>query len=441
MSVYYSKINKIYNSEGLKVLTFKLIKFIFFKFINILTFIILLPIIILIFFFVRILSNFITIRFFPLDFERIGNVYDLYWYHKIKSLNLEDENKKLIDLFFVSSEYKRLKKWRSISTNNIKLLSFGIIWKYYFYLNKYFWNNKKYEVKDYSYLCNYHSTLKRYDDFENLFKNTDIEKLFEKKINLLSFKTKDLKTGFNYLKKLGTDEFKYVCFASRDNNYLNFYNNKIDWTHHDWRNCKIDNYKLAVEYLSRNNIFCIRTGYKVEKKFLSEYKNVIDYADTKEQSALLDVYLPSKCLFGIFAQSGISLPSEFSGRPIVYVNWPDMHFNAFNNNSIVILKKYFSKKKKRYLKFKEILDLDYDNLAKNFEKIKIDQQIVLEENSAEEIKDAVIEQYKRLNNNWEETKEDKELQKKFWLIYEKKFIKSPSFKIGTQFLKKFANLL
>ncbi len=118
-----------------------------------------------------------------------------------------------------------------------------------------------------------------------------------------------------------------------------------------------------------------------------------------------------------------------------------MHFNAFNNNSIVILKKYFSKKKERYLKFKEILDLDYDNLAKNFEKIKIDQQIILEENSAEEIKDAVIEQYKRLNNNWEETKEDKELQKKFWLIYEKKFIKSPSFKIGSQFLKKFANLL
>ena len=96
MIVYYSKINKIYSNKGLKILILKLTKFIFFKIINVFKFIILLPITILIFLFVRILSNFRTIRFFPLDFERIGNTYDLYWYQKLKSLNLEKNNKKLI---------------------------------------------------------------------------------------------------------------------------------------------------------------------------------------------------------------------------------------------------------------------------------------------------------------------------------------------------------
>ena len=40
-------------------------------------------------------------------------------------------------------------------------------------------------------------------------------------------------------------------------------------------------------------------------------------------------YIFAKQMF-IFnnAQSGITIPAEFCGRPIVYVNWPDMHLSA-----------------------------------------------------------------------------------------------------------------
>ena len=193
--------------------------------------------------------------------------------------------------------------------------------------------------------------------------------------------------------------------------------------------------------MADKKLSCFRTGLKVEKKIESKSNKIYDYADSKDQSELLDIFLPSKCLFGIYAQSGIRLPSEFSGRPIVYVNWPDMHFNAFNNESLVILKKYYSNKMKRYLSFREILELDYDKLAKNFNEVKNDLEIILEENTPEEIKDTVIEQYNRMKNNWNETQEEKDLQDKFWLIFEKKFAKSPSFRVGAKFLKKYSYLI
>ena len=118
-----------------------------------------------------------------------------------------------------------------------------------------------------------------------------------------------------------------------------------------------------------------------------------------------------------------------------------MHLSAWHNNSLVIFKKFFSNKKKRYLKFKEILDLDHKVLTSNFKIIQKKFDIVLEENSPDEIKDVVEEQLKRINNEWVETNEDKILQKKFWNIYEKKFIKSPTFRVGANFLKKNIHLI
>ena len=44
--------------------------------------------------------------------------------------------------------------------------------------------------------------------------------------------------------------------------------------------------------------------------------------------------------------------------------------------------------------------------------------IELEENSSEEIRDLAIEMDERLNKRWKDTKEDLLLQKRFWSIFE-----------------------
>ena len=442
MHYYFSQITKIYKKKGYQFFLKKLFYFLLTKLKKLLEFIFLLPFSIIILVSIRLLSIFKQIRILPLNYKRIGNIYNLYWYKKIFLSPESSSIGNSLDLFFIEDQNERLKIWKNVTTNNIKLLSFGLIWKHYFNLNKIFWNSKKFEIKNYSFLCNYYSTKKNYKDFLEISNQISTNKIAEKNDNFLFFKNKELEYGKNYLKINGTQEYKYVCFASRDNAYLNHYDNKVDWSYHNWRNCEIDNYLPAIKYLSdEKNVCCFRTGYKVEKKISFEKEKIVNYADSKDQSPLLDIYLPSKCLFGIFAQSGISLPSEFSGRPIVYVNWPDMQFNTFQNNSLAIIKKYFSKKKNRYLTFKEILELPYDSFTKNFNQLRDQYEISLEENTPEEIKDVVIEQYKRINNNWIETEEEKILQKKFWLLYQKKFMKAPSFRIGSNFLKKYSNLI
>ena len=442
MHTYYHQISNLYKDKGYKYISKKLFNFLLVKFCKLFEFLIFLPSSFIILSLVRLISIFKPIRFFPLNYKRIGNIYNLYWYQKIFLSSKSKREGNSLDLFFVEDQNDRLKTWKKITTNNIKLLPFGLIWKHYFNLNKFFWNSKKFEIKNFSFLSNYYSIKENYKDFTKISNFVDTNKILVENNNFLYFKNKEQENGKNYLKKNGTQEYKYVCFASRDNAYLKYYNSKVDWSYHSWRNCEINNFIPAIKYLSEEkNISCFRTGYKVEKKISYGNDKIINYADSKDQSPLLDIYLPNKCLFGIFAQSGISLPSEFSGRPIVYVNWPDMQFNAFQNNSLVITKKYFSKKKNRYLSFKEILELPYDDLNINFNQIRDKYGISLEENTPEEIKDVVIEQFKRIHNSWVETEEEKLLQKKFWLLYQKKFMKAPSFRIGSNFLKKYSALI
>ena len=70
------------------------------------------------------------------------------------------------------------------------------------------------------------------------------------------------------------------------------------------------------------------------------------------------------------------------------------------------------------------------------------------DNTPEEITDVVMEMDARLNGTWKADKEEEDLQNKFWSLfkhklslYEHGFIKSPTFRIGSDFLKKNQSLL
>ena len=181
MIIYFSKVRKVFKERGFKVLISKIINFTYFKIFSLFKFLILLPLSIIILITVRIISISKPIRFSSLNYDRIGNIYSLYWYQKVLFNNQTQKTNRNLDYFFVESENKTLKTWKSISTKNINLLSFGVIWKNYFNLNKYFWNNKRYEIKDYSFLCNYHLTKQNYKDYENLSNNLNIDDVLKKK--------------------------------------------------------------------------------------------------------------------------------------------------------------------------------------------------------------------------------------------------------------------
>ena len=79
--------------------------------------------------------------------------------------------------------------------------------------------------------------------------------------------------------------------------------------------------------------------------------------------------------------------------------------------------KHYSIEKNRNLSLNEIFDLGLALSLKTEEFQK--KNIKLIENTPEEIRDAALELDDRLNNKYIETLEEKNLQKKFWDIYEK----------------------
>ena len=58
------------------------------------------------------------------------------------------------------------------------------------------------------------------------------------------------------------------------------------------------------------------------------------------------------------------------------------------------------------------------------------------DNTPEEITDVVMEMDSRINGTWVVNDEEEDLQNKFWSLFKHKFLKSPTFRIGSNFLKK-----
>ena len=85
-------------------------------------------------------------------------------------------------------------------------------------------------------------------------------------------------------------------------------------------------------------------------------------------------------------------------------------------NNLIITKHHKHKKNKRELTVSEIFSSNVA-LSVRTEEYELND-VELEENSPEEIKDLVIEMDERLNERWKDTKEDLLLQKRFWSIFE-----------------------
>ena len=96
-------------------------------------------------FLVRIVSSFITIRFSPLSFSRIGELNSLVWYLKLKKAG-EFKFQRSIDLFFINNKFKHNKQWLKLWKRSVTILSPSSFWKQFYFLNKLFGESEKYEI-------------------------------------------------------------------------------------------------------------------------------------------------------------------------------------------------------------------------------------------------------------------------------------------------------
>ncbi len=247
----------------------------------------------------------------------------------------------------------------------------------------------------------------------------DVYNLCEKFQAHIGFNEEEELKGKEILKKFGIPQnAKFVCLDVRDSAYLDRHkeHNLRDFNYHNYRDGDIDRYVLAAEELAKRGYYVFRMGVKVHKPLKTSNPKIIDYANSKMRSAFMDIYLAAKCSFCLSTTSGLYGVSYIFRRPIAYIFMPLGYLVGEKENHLIITKHHKHKKNKKELTVSEIFSSNVALCLKT-EEYELND-VELEENSSEEIKDLVIEMDERLNGRWKDTKEDLLLQKRFWSIFE-----------------------
>ena len=259
----------------------------------------------------------------------------------------------------------------------------------------------------------------------------------------LSFTKEEEVRGTAILARMGIENGEpFVCFHARDKAYLDIFRpqrSREEWSYHDFRDCDINNYLSAAEYLANKEIYAIRMGAIVEKKISTMNDRVIDYANCF-RSDFGDIYLPSKCKFFLGNTSGNRLISTIFNVPIAFANSVPLGDIALGKNDLFIPKKYWSTEKKRLLTFREIIKIGADWWLKDEMFVQADIEVI--ENSAEEILALTKEMNERLEGVWFSKDEDEELQRQFRSLFPPghRCYGFPS-RIGAEFLRQNQELL
>lgn len=254
---------------------------------------------------------------------------------------------------------------------------------------------------------------------------------------ILSFTSDEELEGKNNLAKMGIGEKDwFVCFHARDYTYLNEKNGR-----NNYRNCNIESFMQAAEYIVGEGGYVIRMGAKVEKPLLKNRdRKIIDYA-VEYHSDFMDIYLSTHCKFFIGSATGlVNVPTIFNVS-VVIVNECPFEYGPFRNGDLFIPKLYLNQEKSSFLTAKEILDSGYGR-SLIWDDQNIPSWLKLVDHSSEEIYEVVREMNLRIDGKYAEIAEEKAKQKKFRDNFQPKHIYygSPA-KIGAHFLRKYSPIL
>tara|TARA_Y100000590_G_scaffold449233_1_gene587036 strand:+ start:357 stop:1604 length:1248 start_codon:yes stop_codon:yes gene_type:complete len=341
--------------------------------------------------FIYLIRPFKIIRFLRLPSEFIGGLAEHIESYQCKKIHYNEKNKYL-DLFCYGKIAnvqlaKMVKEKLIILPKNI--LEPIII------LNRFF--------------SNFIKILKVHEI--NIKSYRDINNLYSKYSPNIEFNESELKLGKSTLLEMGISEnSKYICFDIRDETYKKKSSliNK-DMSYHDYRNFNSDNFIEAAEKIAEKGYYVLRMGKYVNKKFISNNKRIIDYANSKFRSDFMDIYLGAHCEFCVTTGAGFSTIPLIFNKPLAAIIVPLGLIQTYSNRFISITKHHYFNGKK--LKAKEIFEKGIAFLLRsNFFKEK---KVTLEEPSSEEISKFALEAFDRFVEKKNFSNENEELQVKF----------------------------
>ena len=269
----------------------------------------------------------------------------------------------------------------------------------------------------------------------------------------LSFTSAEQAVGKKTLMKLGIpDGQEYVCIHARDMGYTDSPDYQRDpndqFSYYDFRDCDIDTYIPAAEWLVEQGLWVVRVGHQSKDPINSTNPRIIDYAfqDRKriEDPEFADVYLQANCKFFLGCTAGIYYLSHIFDIPMAFVNMAPLAESGRSSHDLFILKKYWNVADKRFMSFHEMVlrGADWNRLWHDQQKLIADEGIVLVDNTTDEILLLTQEMLSRLENSWVDLPNDSALQGLFRDIFPdnhpmKEF---PGY-VGSEFLRQNEDLL
>jgi putative glycosyltransferase (TIGR04372 family) len=270
----------------------------------------------------------------------------------------------------------------------------------------------------------------------------DLHGVLERTTPSLSLTPEENRQGRAFLQHLGIpDEGPWVCFLARDFAYLETtHPTERDWRYHDYRNSTITHYLLAVEQLVHQGYWAFRMGVVVKEPLPPTHPRIIDYA-TRHRSEFLDIFLGARCWFFLGDTSGFLCVPMIFRRPLALVNYiPLEYVPSWGPNDLFIPKKLWLRQERRLMTFREILQSGVGRYLKTDEYANHGIEII--ENTPEEIAALAMEMEQRLTGAWQPTVHDRELQQRFWALFESSELHGVTrASIGAQFLREHQALL
>ena len=350
---------------------------------------------------VRLIKPFVLLRFGILISDRIGHFCantELYCLEK-RNLNSTKRHRDFFILRYPVSNKQLLKMWR-------RKLNFHDFLRNIDRVNRMIPGGDDHTIR-----------LPSDRDTKNLFHGTKPQ---------LYFSPQELERGNEFLKSVGVEDGKFVCFHTRDSLYIKTQARiqcrnrpeKLKSRKHDYRNSDIKNCLPGMKQLVDLGYYSFRMGALVDRELKSEDSRIIDYATNGMRYDFLDIFLSAHCKFFVGNPSGLDSVATIFRAPVLSINQlPIEYAQTYLNNHVFIPQKLWLPNERRFMKFTEIFESGTGRFLRTEQYEELGVEVI--ENTSEEIEGAVLEMEARINGNWQCDREDEALQKKFWEIFPK----------------------
>jgi len=200
----------------------------------------------------------------------------------------------------------------------------------------------------------------------------------------------------------------------RDDAYMKNQFSEDSSDYHNYRDSEIDSFNETINYLASKGIYSIRMGKYVNSKMTIKSKYAFDYATSGERSDFLDLWIISRCMFAISTTAGIETVAVAFRKPLLLVDHLPYGDARTGNDKCIEVFKYILDKNNQMISLNDQIELGLV-MSKHTNKITANGRNI-KNNTSLEILNATQELMSLINGDLQLSKDEEELQEKFWEI-------------------------